>query len=80
MGREVINNRYELIEENPIEGGTKWIVRKAYDLNSGSVVAIKRIANHAFSQQLIEEFMHRIFQMQSLRHPNVVRVLSLIHI
>ena len=69
--------RYQLIEK--VGEGTYGVVYKAQDLTTGRLVAIKKVRLEYEDEGVPSTSIREISLLKSLPHPNVVRLLEVIH-
>ncbi|TPX40766.1 hypothetical protein SeMB42_g02881 [Synchytrium endobioticum] len=76
-GRPVVGEHYEKIEK--IGEGTYGVVYKAKDRTTGTVVALKKIRLDTEDEGVPSTAIREISLLKELNHPNVVRLLDIVH-
>ncbi|KAJ3378177.1 Cyclin-dependent kinase catalytic subunit [Entophlyctis sp. JEL0112] len=77
MERKNVAELYEKIEK--IGEGTYGVVYKARDRANGSIVALKKIRLETEDEGVPSTAIREISLLKELRHPNVVRLLDIVH-
>jgi len=70
-------DKYQKLDK--IGEGTYGVVYKARDVNSGQIVALKKIRLEAEDEGIPSTALREISLLKELQHPNIVRLFDVIH-
>jgi len=70
------NSRFTLL--NQIGVGGMGVIWRAYDTHTGAIVAVKKLHSHLARQKDRVRFVREIEILQSIRHPNVIRITAVL--
>ncbi|KAJ3326736.1 Cyclin-dependent kinase catalytic subunit [Blyttiomyces sp. JEL0837] len=77
MASKIVNELYEKIEK--IGEGTYGVVYKARDRTNNSIVALKKIRLETEDEGVPSTAIREISLLKELRHPNIVKLLDIVH-
>ncbi|KAJ3070333.1 Cyclin-dependent kinase catalytic subunit [Podochytrium sp. JEL0797] len=77
MASKNVGDMYEKIEK--IGEGTYGVVYKARDRSSGAIVALKKIRLETEDEGVPSTAVREISLLKELNHPNIVRLLDIVH-